>query len=105
MKQKNQEETLIFPLTALKNLDGGPVPGVEYHQRDWQRIWAGSGERNSAGLGDQSPLCVLRSLQGPANICLSNICFSIFMYIAFLLLYGLKSLPQHLLLSLAEDGF
>ena len=27
--QKTQEETLIFSLTAWKNLDRGPVPGIE----------------------------------------------------------------------------
>ena len=48
--------------------------------------------------------CILSSPSGSANICLSNICFSISMWIAFLPCEVPNSYPQHPLLSLAEDG-
>ena len=53
---------------------------------------------------NQVPLWVLLSVLGPENIYLWNICFSIFIWIAFLPF----EVPNHysqLLLSLAEDGF
>ena len=56
------------------------------------------------GPGVQIPLYVPLSLSSPANICLSNICFSISTWIAFLPFEVLNHYPQHPLLSLAEGG-
>ena len=57
------------------------------------------------GPGVQIPLYVPLSLSSPANICLSNICFSISTWIAFLPFEVLNHYPQHPLLSLAKMVF
>lgn len=64
----------------------------------------GLGAVGGAGPGEQSPLCFPLCLQGPANIHLANICFSISVSIALLPCEVPNHNPQHPLLSLAEDG-
>lgn len=50
----------------------------EYYDQSYlQRKWARFARENSAGLRDQSPICVPLFLKGMANICLLNICFYI----------------------------
>lgn len=60
---------MTSPLTA-KTIEMNGVVHVEHcPRRELQRLWTRCGEGNSAGLGDQSPLCVPLSLRGMANAC------------------------------------
>jgi len=77
-------------------------PDYSYQQRRLQRTWAKCGQGNSR-LGLEVRVYSVDSA-GPANIYLSNICFFISMAIAFLPFEVSNHYPQHLLLSLVENG-
>lgn len=77
--QKIQEESLTLPLMAARMWIKGlcEEQGItrdtckDHGQVRWGKL--------EAGPKDQSPLCVLWSLQSPANTYLPNMCFSISM--------------------------
>ena len=100
--QKTQEETLLFCLTAWKNLDRGSVPGIQPSpvtpaKNVSQVCWGNSAESR---VHSASHCCAV----SPANIPLQDSCFFISMWIAFLPFEVPNQYPQHRLLSSANSS-
>ena len=101
--QKTQEETSTFSLTAWKNLDRGPVPGIEpsleISAKHMGQVWWGKQQ----GWEIESILCPLVSVWPNKHLFTKHLLFHPHVN-CLPPLWGSKPLPQHPLLSLAEDG-